>query len=223
LNKITLVLADDEPVARAGIRTILLQADDIEVVGEAQDGDEAKRMVAERRPRVLLLDLKMSGLPPAELERWVRQNHPETITLVLTSHDRDAYLAAMMEAGAAGYLTKDASENQLIGAIRRAAQGIVHFDEEQARRAARWNEEVAVKWKSLSKRERAILRLLAQGADNKTIAAVLSVTVKTVESHVTHILEKLEVRSRQKAVVWMLTHFPEEVSGGATKIRGFPN
>ncbi|MEO0248363.1 MAG: response regulator transcription factor, partial [candidate division WOR-3 bacterium] len=195
-GKITLVLADDEPLARAGIRDILAQADDIEVLAEAQDGSEAQRLVAELRPHILLLDLKMPGPSPAELEAWVRQNYPQTITLILTAHDRDAYLAAMMEAGAAAYLTKAAPGDRLIASIRRAARGEALFDAEQRERVKRWKEEVAAKWERLTPRERDVLCLLAQGADNKEIAAALAISVKTVESHVTHILETLGVVSR---------------------------
>ena len=211
-KKIRLILADDEPVARAGIRAILSQANDIEVVGEAQDGFEAQRMVAELRPRILLLDLKMPGPRPAELEKWVRENYPETDTLVLTAHDRDAYLVDMMSAGVAGYLTKSASDIQLIDAIRRTAQGTIYFDEEQISRAAHWNEEAGNKWKKLTEREREVLRHMAQGTDNKAIASTLSITAKTVEYHITHILEKLGVDSRQQAAVWMTANFPDEVN-----------
>ena len=100
--RITILIADDHPLTRAGLRTILEQVPDMEVVGEAQDGDMAQVLVTELRPMVLLLDLKMPGLVAAKLERWVRMNYPEIVTLVLTSHDRDAYLAGMLEAGASG-------------------------------------------------------------------------------------------------------------------------
>ena len=135
---ISLLLADDDPIVRAGIRAVLTKATDIRIVGEAKNGLEAQEMVGKLRPKILLLDLKMPGLSPAELEKWVREHYPETITLVLTSHDRDAYLAGMMEAGAAGYMSKGDSAAQLIGAIRRAAQGEILFDVEQFARARQW-------------------------------------------------------------------------------------
>jgi len=91
---ITLVLADDHPVAREGVRGMLARAPDIRIIGEAQDGNEAMGLVASLQPRILLLDLKMPRIPSFEVERWVRENHPETVTLVLTAHDRDVYLAA---------------------------------------------------------------------------------------------------------------------------------
>lgn len=101
-KQITVLLAEDHPITRAGIRNTLAQAGDITVAGEAQDGPEVKQKVAELHPRVLLLDLIMPDLTPAELEKWVRKNHPNTATLVLTAHDRDAYLAAMMDAALPG-------------------------------------------------------------------------------------------------------------------------
>lgn len=104
--KITVLIVDDHPVARAGIRAVIEQADDMEVVGEAQDGSEAMGLVEQLRPKVLLLDLKMPGVRAWEVEKWVRENYPGIIALVLTGHDRDFYLAHMLEAGVAGYLDK---------------------------------------------------------------------------------------------------------------------
>ncbi len=201
-RRITLVLADDEPVVRAGLCTLLSQSGEIEVIGEAQDGFETQRLVAELHPQILLLDLKMPGPRPAELERWVRENHPKTVTLILTAHDRDAYLAGMMDAGAAGYLSKNASADRLVNAIRRAAQGTIIFDEEQISRAARWKENVSQKWESLSERERQVLRLVGCGEHNQTIAASLCITPKAVEKHLTSIYRKLGLNSRGEAIIW---------------------
>lgn len=103
---IAILIADDHPVWIKGVRSILDNAADMQVVGEAQDGDQIKQKVAELQPDILLLDLVMPHHNPLELERWVRENYPDIVTLVLTAHDRDAYLADMMEAGAAGYLDK---------------------------------------------------------------------------------------------------------------------
>ena len=100
---------------------MLEKTDDIYVVGEAGNGDEAEELLDELRPNIILLDLKMPDFSPSAFEKWARENYPETITLVLTSHDRDAYLANMMDAGAVGYLDKEVWAEQLIEAIRRAA------------------------------------------------------------------------------------------------------
>ena len=207
---ITVLIADDEPVARAGIRTLLAQAEDIEIIGEAQDGYEAKELIPQLRPQILLLDLKMPGPCPHEIEKWVRDNYPEVVTLVLTSHDRDAYLASMMDAGVAGYLSKDESATHLIDAIRRAAEGIVCFSDEQIARALKWKEDVIEKWNRLTKREQEVLQHLAAGEDNKTIAKSLLISCKTVEFHMTNILRKLAMDSRDEVIVWMLKYRPDD-------------
>lgn len=206
---ITLILADDHAVARAGIRAILSKVPDIEILGEAENGDAVQALVAKLRPRILLLDLKMPGLPSAEIEKWVRTHYPDTVTLVLTAHDRDSYLTRMIDAGAAGLIDKNESGERLVGAIRRAASGEILFDSAQLDRARHWREAAGKKWESLTNREREILRLLVQGFDNARIAKGLTVTPKTVAYHVTNILEKLEVSSRQEAVAWVHKYLPD--------------
>lgn len=204
-KKISILLADDQFLARQGVRAILEKAPDIEIVGEAKDGDETKKMVAELRPNILLLDLKMPHmLSPAALEEWVRTNYPETITLVLTGHDRDVYLSNMMDAGVAGYLDKKLRAGQLISSIRRAACGEILFDKEQIKRVRCWREEIGNKWGSLSDREREVLQKLTEGADNHVIAAFLNITASTVEKHLTNIYKKLGVTSRTEATIWWL-------------------
>jgi len=210
-KKITLLLADDHPITRAGIRTTLAQASDLEIVGEAQNGIEVQQMVAKLRPRILLLDLRMPDLAPAQLEKWVRENYSETITLILTQHDRDTYLAKMMDAGVAGYLSKEASAKQLIDAIRRAAKGEILFDSVQLNRANQWREEVGEKIKQLTHREFEILKLLAKGMDNKAIARTLGISVKTTAYHITNILSKLQAQSRQEAAIWALKHLSDDL------------
>jgi len=208
---ITVVLADDHPVIREGIRRILANAIDISVVGEAQDGKEVKELVAKLHPKILLLDLKMPETSPFEIEKWVRENYPETITLVLTAHDRDFYLAGMIDAGVAGYLDKNERIEDLIAAIRRAAHGEVFFTREQIDRARKWRHEGGEKWEKLTKREREILLLIAQGQSNKAIAKKLGIALKTVAYHVSTILGRLDVESRNEAVVWLHKYFPDDL------------
>jgi DNA-binding NarL/FixJ family response regulator len=202
-KKITILLADDQPMARAGIRTLLEHARDLEIVGEASKAGQIKRLVAKLRPQVLLLDLVMPDLSPAILERWVRENYPETVTLVLTAHDRDAYLSAMLEAGAAGYFSKDETAVRLISAIRRAVDGTSLFSDEQITRVQRWRNDTRQKWESLSERERQVLQALGEGLDNKAIAHNLDVTQKTVEKHLSSIYAKLGFTTRTEAALWM--------------------
>lgn len=198
---ISVLLADDHPVTRAGIRAILEKAPDIQVVGEAQDGTEAQELVVQLYPRILLLDLQMPGPRPVEIEKWVRANCPETITLVLTAHDRDAYLADMIET-AAGFIIKGTPAENLVAAIRRAARGEILFNGEQRSRARRWREQVGKKWDSLTERERQILIQVAKGKTDKEIAQELQIKVKTVSNHICNILNKLNIASRIEAALW---------------------
>ena len=205
-KKISVLIVDDHPSLRAGVRAMLEKTPDIYTVGEAGSGGEAEKLVAELRPNIILLDLKMPGFSPAAFEKWARENYPETITLVLTAHDRDAYLASMMDAGAVGYLDKEARSEQLIAAIRRAASGENLFDEQQKKRVQRWREEVEKKWNSLSEREKQVLRRLADGQSNKDIASGLGITTKTIDKHLEKIYEKLGVTSRAAAIFWGSEH-----------------
>lgn len=215
-EKITVLLADDHPVIRAGIRAILSSEPDIRVIGEAASGFDVQGMVGDLLPQVLLLDLQMPGPRPYELERWVRQNYPDIITLVLTAHNRDAYLATMMDAGVAGFLTKDESEHRLISAIRQAVKGDSLFSQEQIGRAIRWRRVAGAKWDSLTERQREVLRLVAKGMQNAKIAQELGVTTKTVAYHMTEIMKRLGVCTRSEAVAWTNQYAPENLD----EIRG---
>ena len=144
----------------------------------------------------------MPNFSPSVFEKWARENYPETITLVLTAHDRDAYLANMIDAGAVGYLDKEVRAEQLINAIRRATSGENLFDEMQKKRARKWREAVEKRWNSLSDREREVLRLLADGLSNKDIASKLHITIKTLDKHLEKIYRKLGAVSRTEAVLW---------------------
>jgi len=210
LKTITILIADDEQMARAGIRTLLSQADDFEIIGEAQDGFEVQEMVPKLRPKIALLDYQMPGPGAYNLEKWIRENYPETTALVLTAHNRDAYLAKMIDSGIAGFLLKNEGAEDLINSIRRAAEGTVYFSDEQINRAKKWKETVVEKWDKLTDREQDLLRRLAMGEDNKAMAKSLTISRKTVEFHITNILEKLGLSSRNEAIVWMLNHQPHD-------------
>jgi DNA-binding NarL/FixJ family response regulator len=163
-------------------------------------------MVAEPRPDILLFDLAIPGLLPFEIGQWVCTNHPETATLVLTGHDRDCYLAKMVEAGVAGLLTRDETPEGLVEAIRRAARGEILVTREQLARANHWRREVGERLGSLTERERQVLRLLARGQSNQQIAEALTITQRTAETHVGNLLNKLSVASRAEAITWAWQH-----------------
>ena len=201
-KSITILIADDHPAWIEGLRSIIQNAPDMQVVGEVQQAEQIRQRIAELQPDVLLLDLDMPNHQPAEIEKWVRENYPGIVTLVLTAHDRDAYLAGMMEAGAAGYLDKKLRGNDLLAAIRRAALGAVLFDDAQRERAQRWRQKVSRKWDRLSPREREVLQLLTEGGDNQRISILLGISINTVEKHLSNIYEKLGVASRTEAIRW---------------------
>jgi two-component system response regulator DegU len=208
---ITVILADDHPTTRAGIHTIIGNDPNINIVGEAENGFEAMELVDRFRPKILLLDLKMPGPRPFEVEKWVRVNCPETITLVLTAHDRDAYLSEMLETGVSGFLTKNESAERLIEAIHLAAEGCNLFTDEQYRRVFKWREMIGQKIESLTIREIEIIQLLSEGLDNARMAKFLNVTQKTIAHHLTNIYEKLQVNSRSEAIVWIHKHLSERL------------
>lgn len=153
----------------------------------------------------------MPGPRPTETEKWVRTHCPETVTLVLTAYNRDSYLVKMMDAGVAGYLTKDESSERLIDAIRRAALGEKLFTEEQYDRALNWREQVSKKEESLTNREREILQFIVQGLENENIARILKITPRTVTLHITNIFDKLDVNSRQEAQTWAYKYMSDDL------------
>jgi DNA-binding NarL/FixJ family response regulator len=205
---ITILIADDEEFARAGIRTLLSRANDLKVIGEAQDGFEVKELVPKLRPQILLLDYRMPGPRAYEIEKWVRENYPETIALVLTAHNRDEYLTKVIDAGMPGFLLKSENAERLIELIRRAARGETLFDQAQLNRAARWREETN-KLNQLTPREREILELIKQGLDNNAIAQALNVSVKTAMYHTTNLFRKLQVKHRQEAALWAVKYLSD--------------
>ncbi|NWG35351.1 MAG: response regulator transcription factor [Chloroflexi bacterium] len=205
------MIVDDHPPLRAGVRAILEKTPDIYVIGEAGSGEEAEKLLDELRPKIILLDLKMPNFSPLAFEKWARENYPETITLVLTAHDRDAYLASMMEAGAVGFLDKESRAEQLIEAIRRAAHGEYLITNEQLIRARNWKKEAGEKWEKLTEREREVLLLMEKGLSNKAIAKRVGVTLKTVAYHVSAIFDRLDVESRHEAAAWYQKYFPKDL------------
>ena len=186
---IQVLLAGDQPVVRAGIRAIMKEAPDIEVVGETEDGMEAQHLTGELRPDVMLLRLGLPGPPASELVRWVRHHCPQTATLVETGHDRDAFLAEMVAAGAAGFITKDEAAPAVVDAIRRAARGEVLCTEEQLARVDRWRRDVGRRWERLTEREREVLALITQGCENREIGEKLCPEQRTVRNCVSRIDE----------------------------------
>ncbi len=197
---IRLLLADDHAVLRAGLGMLLGAQADIEIVGEAANGVEVSRLAAALRPDVVLLDLSMPGPRSGTVIREVLRACPETRVLILTMHDDTAYMRSALSAGASGYLVKRAADSELLSAIRAVHAGRTFVDMTRATdavpRPPRALAGSAKAPKSLSKRERQVLRLLAQGNSNQQIADAIRLSVKTVETYRTRLSEKLGLKGR---------------------------
>jgi DNA-binding NarL/FixJ family response regulator len=196
---IRVLVVDDHPVVRHGLIAILGYEPDIEVVGDAADGEEAVRLILELRPDVVLLDLRLPKLDGIEVMRQVRSQAPQVRFLVLTTYDTDEYIGPALAAGAQGYLLKDALPDELAGGVRAVMRGAAALEPEVA---ARLLERMAEgeRGDELSERELEVLRLLVAGASNKSIAAQLSLSENTIKTHISRIFAKLGVQSRAEAV-----------------------
>jgi NarL family two-component system response regulator LiaR len=198
---IRVLIADDHSVVRQGLRTFLESDRGLELVGEAKDGAEALRMAHRLRPDVILMDLLMPGMDGLTATAAVRRELPDTEVLALTSVLEDSAVVGAVRAGAIGYLLKSAEPEELRTAIRAAAAGRVQLAPEAAARLMR---EVRAPESpdKLSERETEVLRLVASGFANKTIARELGITERTVKAHVGSILGKLHLESRTQAALY---------------------
>jgi DNA-binding NarL/FixJ family response regulator len=204
---IRVLLADDQRLVRSGFRMILRADPDVEVVGEAGNGEEAVQLAGELRPDVVLMDVRMPEVDGIEATRRILAGpEPRPHVLVLTTFDLDEYVFAALRAGASGFLLKDAPEEQLTAAIRVAADGGSMFAPSVTRRLIeRFAAEVEAPplpaLDELTARELEVLRMLARGLSNAEIAAELVVSEHTVKTHVARVLAKLDLRDRVQAVV----------------------
>ncbi len=208
---IRVVIAEDHVLVREGTRRLLEQVGAVEVVGEAGDGESAVRLVQEHQPDIALMDIAMPGLNGVEATRAIKGSCPKTAVLVLTAFDDDEYIFALLEAGAAGYLLKTVSSDELIAAVRAIHAGeSVLSPTVAARVLARLVSVPAVfgpanpRENQLTPREREVLLLAARGLANKAIAGELDLSPRTVQMHLASIFEKLSVASRTEAVVTAL-------------------
>jgi len=198
MTPIRLLIADDHAVLRAGLRMLLDVQHDITVAGEAGDGAEVLQKARELQPDVVLMDLTMPGPPSGDVIRQVLRACPKTRVLVLTMHDDPAYLVSAMAAGAAGYVVKKVADSELLSAIRAVHAGRTFVDLTQSLPAPRAAPDgaKAERPKELSRREREVLQLLAQGHSNQQIATQIKVSVKTVETYRTRLSQKLGLKGR---------------------------
>ena len=198
MNPIRLLIVDDHPVVRDGLRGMLAGDPDLEVVGEASDGEEALAMVGSARPDVILMDLRMPGLGGAATIRALAERNVPARVLVLTTHDTDNDVVPAIEAGATGYLLKDSPRQELVRAIRAAARGEAVLAPSVATRLV--SQLRAPAPDTLSERELEVLTLISQGETNRGAAARLFISEATVKTHLLHIYAKLDVNDRAAAV-----------------------
>ncbi len=207
MNTINVLLADDHPLFRDGIRGLLASEADISVVGEATTIDDVIRLAEELAPDVILMDIRMPGGNGIGATRTIVDKHPNIRVLMVTMLEDDDSLFAAMRAGARGYLLKDASRDEVLRAIRAVAHNEAIFSPGVARKMLNFfqgkprQQNEAQIFPELSTREREVLTLLAKGCSNTTIAAQLGLSLKTVQNHVSNLLGKLDVEDRVGAAI----------------------
>jgi len=206
MDPIRVLIADDHPFYREGVRTMLSVAQDIEIAGEVASGDEAIAQAASLQPDVILMDLKMPGLNGIEATRRILHTSPHIGVLVLTMFEADESVFAAMRAGARGYLLKDVGQEELVRAVKAVSRGEAIFSPAIAERlihyfAALRPAAADLAFPELTEREREILQLIAQGHSNAEIAERLVLRTKTVQNHVSNIFNKLQVADRAQAIV----------------------
>lgn len=206
MPKTKVLIADDHVIVREGVRMILAKERDIEVVGEAGDGEEALQLVESARPDVVIMDISMPGMSGIEATQKVRERHPKVSVLALTMHEDESYVFQLLRAGAAGYVLKRAAAQDLVQAVRAAARGEAFLYPSVARKVVEdYLKRVEAgedreRYDGLTEREKEILTLIAQGLSNQQIAEKLYISIKTVQTHRAHILEKLGLHDRTELV-----------------------
>ncbi len=209
MNKIRVLLADDHTILREGIRALLDDQADIEVIGEAEDGQSTVKMVAKLKPDVVIMDIAMPLLNGLEATRQIQRDYPQVKVLILTMHENEEYIRQVLAAGALGYILKDAAARDLLGAIRAVHQGEAVLSPAITRLVIedylRWGDiRPADTSNGLTPREREVLQLIAEGYTNKEIAEILSLSVKTIQSHRTNLMSKLDLHDRGELIKYAI-------------------
>lgn len=210
MARTTVLLVDDHRLIREGIQSMISTTDDIQVVGSVSSGEEAINEVSRLEPDVILMDIMMGGMSGIEATRWIKENSKTVKIILVTMEISKEYVSASITAGVDGYLPKDVDKEMLLGAIRTVQAGGIFFNEaimklvfedfyshEKLKKVTKLPDE-------LTKREYEILGLVANGKTNKEVAELLFISIKTVETHKTHILEKLGLRNTAELIKYAI-------------------
>jgi two-component system response regulator NreC len=221
MSKIRVLIADDHAMFREGIRALLGNYDDVQIVGEATDGKEAVEKVCQLAPQVVLMDITMPAMNGLEATRRIHKEAPDVKVLALTQHEDSEYILSMLRAGARGYVSKTATGSELISAIRTVCRGesFLHplaattLVDEYLTRVG----EEKTEYERLTDREREILQLVAEGRSNREIADRLFISAKTVLRHRTNIMEKLGFHNRTELIKYAISKGLIEMPGKVEK------
>jgi DNA-binding NarL/FixJ family response regulator len=209
MKKVRILLADDHTIFRAGIRALLENEPDMVVVGEAEDGRTAVKLVCQEKPDVVLMDIAMPLLNGLEATRQVKNDYPQTKVLILTMHDNEEYIRQALVNGAMGYILKDASAHELLDAIHAVHRGEAVLSPAITRLVI----ENYLRWGDLQKdntsdglspREREVLQLIAEGYSNKEISEILCISIKTVQAHRMNLMSKLNLHDRADLIKYAI-------------------
>ena len=207
-NKISIVLADDHTILREGLRALLIADSNFEVVGEARDGREAVRCVERLGPDLLLMDLSMPRMSGMDAIREIKKRYPDTKIIALTVHKTEEYLLTTLQAGADGFVLKDATHDELIMAIKNVMGGKSYLSPGVSEKIiegylkGKKSTQSLSSWGSLSQREREVLKLIAEGYKNKEVAGDLCISLKTVEKHRANLMKKLDLHNAAALTVY---------------------
>jgi DNA-binding NarL/FixJ family response regulator len=206
---VTVLLADDHPIVRQGIRHLLEAESDVKVVGEATDGLEAVQLVEKHRPNVLIVDMMMPGLNGLEVLRQVKKRSPATFSIVLSMQSADAYVVEALKSGASGYILKDSGPSELVNALRQVIQGQRFLSPKLSERLINAyiqtsDKTVLDSYETLTDREREVLQMVSEGLTTPEIARRLSISPRTVELHRGRMMSKLGLRNQTDLIRYAL-------------------
>ncbi|MBV2093065.1 MAG: response regulator transcription factor, partial [Candidatus Thiodiazotropha sp. (ex Ctena orbiculata)] len=201
-DKKKIIIAEDHNILRAGLKALLTSNPQFDVIGEADNGRDAIRRVIDLKPDLVIMDLNMPGMNGMDAIREIRERDAEIKTLVLTVHNEEEYVLASLKAGANGYVLKDATQNELMTAAERVLNGKTYLSAEITEKVVNSylqtnnvNNEPLTRWDTVTQRERQILKLIAEGHTNKSMADYLCISVKTVEKHRANLMKKLDLHN----------------------------